>query len=200
MRTNYVLIDFESVQPRSLDGLEPDHFRVLIFVGASQAKIPFDVAHAVQRMGVRAEYVRISGNGSNALDFHIAFYIGQYAAADSTAYFHIISKDAGFDPLIAHLKDRGIYAGRVKTIADITLLKVTNSRTPEERIQAVVARLQQMKEAKPRAIRTLRSTIAALFQKQLKEAELDALVEALVARGLISIATTKIAYSLPTDG
>jgi hypothetical protein len=25
-------------------------------------------------------------------------------------------------------------------------------------------------------------------------------VEALVARGLISIATTKIAYSLPTDG
>ncbi len=200
MRTNYVLIDFESVQPRSLDGLEQDHFRVLIFVGASQAKIPFDVANSVQRMGVRAEYVKISGNGSNALDFHIAFYIGQYAASDSTAYFHIISKDTGFDPLVAHLKDRGIYAGRVKTVSDIPLLKVVNSRTPEERIQAVVARLQQMKAAKPRALRTLRSTIAALFQKQLKEAELDALVEALVARGLISIATTKIAYSLPTDG
>jgi len=51
-------------------------------------------------MGERAEYVRISGNGSNALDFHIAFYIGQLAAHEPDAYFHIISKVTGFDPLI----------------------------------------------------------------------------------------------------
>ena len=40
MRSNVVLIDFESVQPGSLEALEKDHYRVVIFVGATQAKLP----------------------------------------------------------------------------------------------------------------------------------------------------------------
>lgn len=35
MRTNYVLIDYENVQPTSLAGLDAEHFRVLVCVGAS---------------------------------------------------------------------------------------------------------------------------------------------------------------------
>ena len=54
----------------------------------------------MQSLGADAEYVRIEGNGPNALDFHIAFYIGNIAAKDPDCYFHIISKDTGFDPLI----------------------------------------------------------------------------------------------------
>lgn len=47
MRTNYVLIDFESVQPESLELLAHEHFRLLVVVGASQSKIPFEIAAAV---------------------------------------------------------------------------------------------------------------------------------------------------------
>lgn len=72
MRINYVLIDYENVQPGSLAGLDAEHFRVLVFVGANQTKLAFDTAAALQRLGPRAEYVRIAGNGPNALDFHIA--------------------------------------------------------------------------------------------------------------------------------
>ena len=91
MRTNFVLIDFESVQPDSLAALQHDYFRVIVFVGANQSKVPFEVAAVLQRMGSNAEYVKISGNGRNALDSHIAFYIGQLAAQAPAAYFHIIS-------------------------------------------------------------------------------------------------------------
>ena len=77
MRTNYVLIDYENVQPDSLNGLDADHYKVLLFVGASQGKLTFEVAEAMQRLGARAQYVKIAGNGSNALDFHIAFYVGE---------------------------------------------------------------------------------------------------------------------------
>lgn len=200
MRTNHVLIDFESVQPDSLSALEHEHFKVHIFVGANQAKLPFSVAAAIQRMGARANYVKISGNGSNALDFHIAFYIGQLAAEDSSAYFHIISKDTGFDPLIQHLKSRNIFAGRVKTVADIPLVKVSSSKSPEERVTAVVEKLRQMNSSKPRTPKTLRSTIASLFQKQLSDAELDSLVDALAARKIAVIAANKVSYSLEGDG
>ena len=55
MRTNYVLIDFESVQPETLELLAHDRFRLLVFVGASQSKIPFETAAAVQTLGTRAE-------------------------------------------------------------------------------------------------------------------------------------------------
>ena len=51
MRTNYVLIDFENVQPTSLSGLDAEHFRVLVFVGASQNKLSFETAAALQRLG-----------------------------------------------------------------------------------------------------------------------------------------------------
>jgi len=50
MRTHYVLIDDESVQASSLAGLDVEHFRVIVFVGASQNKLTFDTAAAVQIM------------------------------------------------------------------------------------------------------------------------------------------------------
>lgn len=133
MRKNIVLVDFESVQPESLAALAQDHFRVLLFVGSAQAKLPFELAAAMQRMGDRAEYVKISGTGPNALDFHIAFYIGQLAAQDPAAFFHIVSKDKGHDPLIRHLKSKRILAGRSATIDAIPLVKAGNTKTAEER-------------------------------------------------------------------
>ena len=200
MRTNYVLIDFESVQPKALSDLEQDHFKLIVFVGASQAKVPFELAATLQRMGDRADYIKISGNGPNALDFHIAFYIGQLAASEPTAYFHIISKDAGFDPLIHHLKAKKIFAARAKCIEDIALLRVSNAKSPEERLEIVVARLQQLLASRPRTAKTLASTIAAIFQKQLPEAEVSSIITALGAKGFVSINGTKVVYCLPQDG
>jgi hypothetical protein len=200
VRTNYVLVDLENVQPDSLDELAHDHFKLLVFVGANQTKLPFELAASLQRLGPQAEYVKISGNGSNALDFHIAYYIGQLAAANPTAYFHIISKDTGFDPLVQHLKTKKVFAGRVKAIADIPLIKASNSKSPAERIEVVLAKLQQLKASKPRTVATLSSTIASLFQKQLPEQEVEALVQTLATQGHLSISGTKVTYTLHSDG
>ena len=95
MKTNYVLIDYENVQPDDIDTLQHEHVRVIVFVGPHQTKIAFEKAAALQRMGANAQYVRLSGGGSNALDFHVAYYLGQLTAKDPTAYFHVISKAPG---------------------------------------------------------------------------------------------------------
>lgn len=199
MRTNYVLIDYENVQPTSLAGLDAEHFRVIVFVGASQNKLSFDTAAAVQKLGARAEYIKIAGNGANALDFHIAFHIGHLAAQDPTAFFHIISKDTGFDPLILHLKDRKVFASRTKAIMDIPLLKLANVKTTLEKIDAVLAKLQQCGVAKPRTLKTLTNAISSLFQKQLTEGELASLLKELQAKGFITVDKTKITYALPAS-
>jgi hypothetical protein len=200
MKNNYVLIDYENVQPKSLAALRGEHvFKVYLFVGASQAKVTFEVAEAMQALGEHAKYIKISGNGPNALDFHIAYYIGQLAAQDPNAFFHIISKDSGFDPLIKHLKAQKVFACRSKDIGDIPMLKagqVAKAGKVEDKLALILANLRQRGAAKPRSVKTLNSTIGALFSKQLTEEEVSALVEALKDGGHINVVGTKVSYQL----
>jgi PIN domain-containing protein len=78
VRTNFVLIDSENVKPEYIEKLKHEHFRVVVFVGASLKR----------------------------LDYHIAYYIGKLSASHPDAHFHIISKAKGFDPLIKHLNEQ----------------------------------------------------------------------------------------------
>ena len=193
MRTNYILIDFESVQSGALKQLTHDHFKVIVFVGASQVKVPVDFAKSLQPLGSRAQYIRISGRGPNALDFHIAYYIGRLAIKEPSANFYIVSKDTGFDPLIEHLRSTKILASRVESVADIPVVKPSNCKSPE-RIAVILTRLQRLKAAKPRRVKTLRSTIASLFPNQLSETEVASLVQSLAKQGYLQVAGAKITY------
>jgi hypothetical protein len=114
-------------------------------------------------------------------------------------YFHVISKDRGFDPLIQHLRSKKIFAGRVRTIADIPVVKASNSKSPQERIAVILAKLQQLKAAKPRTIKTLSSTIASLFQDRLSAEEVSFLVQSLANEGYLDVVGTKVTYALPSD-
>ena len=78
VRNNYIFIDFENVQPTVFELPKDYPFKIIIFVGANQTKIPIDLATSMQSLGDNAEYVIINGNGKNALDFHITFYLGKY--------------------------------------------------------------------------------------------------------------------------
>lgn len=197
MRKNVVLIDFESIQPESVEELLQDHFSLVLFVGANQTKVSFELVSEIQRMGSRAEYIKMSGNGPNALDFHIAFYIGQISMQDPTAYFHIISKDKGFDPLIQHLKSRKISASRSEAISDIPIIKNSRTRTPEERVKIFVEKLHTPKVTKPRTTRTLSRSIKALFQPSITDQEIHLVVELLQSQGHIAINEGKVTYENP---
>lgn len=108
-----------------------------------------------------------------------------------------MSKDTGFDPLITHLKSRKIFACRSKDVTDIPIVKASNSKTPSEKIAVIVADLKRRGASKPRAIKTLTSTINSMFQKQLPEQELQSLLNELKEQGLITVAGTKVSYAFP---
>jgi len=213
LKTNFVLVDFENVQPKNVSLLNGRSFKIKVFVGASQARIPFELARALHAYGPDAEYIQIDGNGKNALDFHISYYIGRLAAETPDASFYVISKDKGFDPLIKHLKAQGISCQRSSSIADIQGVKVSSSKTIldrvdtvkpfdsrsiPEKVDAIMNNLTKRKAAKPRSLRTLRSTITALFKNSLADVELDELIEQLTRRGAIKVADGKLSYELPS--
>ncbi|MDH3350316.1 MAG: PIN domain-containing protein [Gammaproteobacteria bacterium] len=197
MATNYVLIDFENVHPKNLELLTKHPFKVFVFVGASQSKVPFDLADSMQLLGNDARYIKIAGNGQNALDFHIAYYVGELAAKDADAQFHIISKDKGFDPLIKHLKSRKIRIQREKDLAEIPVLRVPSTTSSDVKIAAIVKNLGGRGQSRPRKVRTLENTINTLFTKKLDKNELASLIQEMQKRKLIIVNQGNVSYKLP---
>ena len=196
MTTHFVLVDFENVQPKDVTPLSPGSYKIKVFVGASQAKIPFEMARTLQALGPSVEYIQIDGHGRNALDFHIAYYVGRFAAENPDARFHIISKDTGFDPLIKHLKAQGVSCQRAKSLADALIVKASKPDRNPERVGAVLENLAKRKAARPRTVKTLRSTINALFGNQLGDEDLDELIAQLTERGAIKVLDGKVHYEL----
>lgn len=194
--TNYVLIDFENVQPRNLNILATHPFEVFVFIGANQTKVPRHVAVAMQALGDRAKYVEIDGSGPNALDFHIAYYIGELSAADPTGNFHIISKDKGFDPLIRHLRGKNIRIRRQIDVAEIPDLRIPPKAEKDDMIDAIVKNLIGRGQSRPRKVKTLKNTIDHLVSESLDDEQLAAIVEELRKRKFIAVKEGNIKYTL----
>lgn len=183
-KTRYVLIDYENVQPKTLAPLPDNGCNVIVFLGADQ-KVPSAFVEALQARGNCGRYFRIHGNGRNALDFHIAFHLGELVAAEPSAEFHIVSKDKDFDRLIEHVRSRGIAVERCSSLAAVIPVADDLLRTAVERLKGHGNR--------PNKRKSLAKTIANWF-KQLEEAQVDAMVEALEKRGTIAVRDGKLAY------
>jgi hypothetical protein len=131
-KTNYIFVDHENVSLDDVAHLNREFVRLLVFVGAHQKRGEMDAAIAIKQMGDRADYVKISSSGPNALDFHIAFYLGRLAEQNESALFHIVSKDKGYDPLVAHLKSHDISVARWASVKSVKFGE-TQVREPAEK-------------------------------------------------------------------
>jgi hypothetical protein len=218
MKPHFILVDFENVQPRNLGTLKDGQHKVRVFLGASQTKITLELAQALQAFGPDAKYVQISGNGTNALDFHIAFYIGRLSALHPEASFTIVSRDTGFDPLIKHLAARGIQCRRSPTLSDTAVAKppakatvatkpaaapkrtasreATRPAAVDARLALVLENLGNMKANRPRTVKSLGSSIRSWFKPPLDDKALAALLDQLTKAGKIKVDGTKVGYAL----
>ena len=102
-----------------------------------RTKVPPGPARALQASGETDGYVRISGNGPDAGGFHIACTIGELSKSGPNAYFHSLSGDKGFAPLVTYLGTKGILAPRSRKVADVPDLKASKTATPDGKIQAL---------------------------------------------------------------
>jgi len=218
MPTNYVLVDFENVQPDSLAVLATGQFRVKVFVGASQAKgrISFELVHSMQALGANAEYVKIARTGKNAVDMHIAYYVGRLLEKEPSAVVHIVSRDTDFDPLIEYLHAKGSACKRVKSIAEIPkhvaaraampapkgvkhTPHVPSPRRPHaEKLAPIIKHLHSL-SGKPGTSKKLSQTIANYFKQhggELPDKIVALLIDELVRLKYVSQANGKVSYHL----
>ncbi len=172
MKNNYILVDFENVQNIDLNSIKDKSFYIKIFIGANQTKIPVELVLKSQELGGQVEWMQINGSGKNALDFHITFILGRLTQNDPDAFFHIISKDTGFDSLIAYLKSQKIFCKRSDDISLITKsqgLVWDKTMSLEDTYKTIINKLSLIdKNCRPKAEEILKNYIKAqLGLKQL---------------------------------
>lgn len=197
MKINHVLIDYENVQPEVSQALAQPIFKVWVFVGAQQAKVKFDLVELLQLKGPDARVIKMTATGRNSLDFHMSCYLGWLWAQEPEAYFHLIARDTGMDPLVEHLQGKGANVWRWSDAVDIPIVKKPASDTDDAKLSRIVEYLLSRGSQRPATVKTLLGSVAALFQPKLTEAETLALVAQLRANGVYAVDGTKIRYGLP---
>lgn len=159
-KENYLLVDLENISKVNLTNLN-GIAKVLIFVGSSQSKIDFDLVYTTHSLEKKVQWIKIKGNGKNALDFHITFYLGQISSENKKAKFFLLSGDKGYDPLIAHLHQLKIGCQRIASVLEIE----TQSQSSGSSIDEVIRHLSTIEKSnRPRKRKTLEAFISASFK------------------------------------
>lgn len=186
-----IYVDFENVP--NVEIREMSDTRILIFIGQSQKRLSTNIVKAIQPLGKNVEWIQINGSGKNALDFHIAYYLAMHKAQPDTEHY-IISKDAGFDPLIVHANGLGQKVRRVVSFADV-FEKIGLGKELEGKYKKVKEILmKQQKTRRPKSRKTLSSFIETTFQKKISTAETNKLIENLFRGGLLEEKSKRISY------
>jgi PIN domain len=201
MKTNYVLVDYENVPAPTLSLLKGEQFRVWIFLGQNNTKLKKEVVLAMQQLRDRLEIIDMGGSGKNALDFHIAYYLGSLSREDPNGFFHVISEDKGFNPLIEHLRSKHMFAVRSESIEAMPCLQppkeaITPQSRPNQKelLDLVIAKFRKRKSARPASKKALRSTIHSDCGKDLPDSLIDSVYNAFLKTGYVRTDGPKLQY------
>jgi hypothetical protein len=206
---NHILVDFENVQKIDLAVIGSQAVTFTLLVGPRQTKLAVSLVERLLEHAAAVQLVRLASAGRNALDFTLAYYVGRAVAADPTGCFHIVSKDAGYDPLIEHLRSKHIHARRHNDFTTLTIsgpVKPPGATPPaavpklkapakskaqppvlEKQAARVLEHLRKHPNNRPKRKATLVRHLLTLVGNKITEADVLALIENLRQAGHLFI-------------
>ena len=186
---NYVFVDYENVHDVDLSIVGSKTVYLTLLLGAKQTKLDAALVEKLMDHASLVQLIRLNSSGKNALDFALAYYVGRAANTDPNAYFHIVSKDTGFDPLIEHLRSRHIYVRRHADYSTLTFSAAPKppAAVPEDLLLRMVEHLRKKANARPKRKSKLVADLTAFCGKTTTAAEVNVLVEKLRQVGYLKI-------------
>ena len=211
---NVILIDFENLQPKDINLLQPIPCLIKIILGANQKRVNVAFLKTIEAKLNSIEFKPLENSGKNCLDFYISYLIGKISKDYCTQNFYILSKDKGFDPFIKQIsKEEQISIYRCTSISEIietmfkTFIKFDTShphnQPPHQELTSLVnyttKKLLLMHHNKPKTPKTLINFIENLFYKKLNKIIVFSIISQLCKQNLIFIENEKILYNLPDN-
>lgn len=185
-RNQYIFVDYENVHEVDLDLVAGKAVVVELVLGENHNKLSLELVERLLKYAAQVKLIKAGKSGRNALDFVLAYRVGVASVADPKGFFHIVSRDAGFDALILHLRRQHLFARRDETFAKAFEVEAP-SVAPADRTKVIIERLKKNKTNRPKRKKTLVSHINSYFGNKLADSELEAIVEALTKERIIQV-------------
>lgn len=188
-RTHYIFVDYENVQELDLDLIQGKRVKVFLIVGPRQKSLPYALTKQIHKYHDQVQLIESESAAKNALDLVLAYHVGFEAKSDPEGCFHVLAKDKDYEALIKHLRALGFRATRDEAFAKVSALVDVSQLTLDERVKWVVERLAKNKVSRPGRKKTLLTSIHALCQKKLTDAEVERVFDRMVALKHIAVTT-----------
>ena len=183
-KQKYVYVDYENMG--NIKELVPINGKYFFFIGSNQKTVPSRLVVATNGMSV--EWISIEGTGKNALDFHIAYYLGVRSSEENVVHY-ILSKDKGYDPLIASInkKSHRDIAKRIISLDDLKDKKPHEDKIESQIYDRVKTHFNNIqKNKRPKSEKSLKNTIKTQILKNLGDKEVDKIIDELYRSSYIS--------------
>lgn len=190
---NFVIVDYENVQPTPEEFalLRGGPFELWICCGAQQSKFSTDNLVHITSLCLPLRVVKAKAGGAQALDMLIAFFVGELALNEPTAFFHFISKDTHFQRFIENLRAiRSIKAACWSSIREIGILNIPVGIN--ERISEVRKRFNNPKTPRSKTRKGLKNILNGFFYRALEEGDLEILIEEAARRKIFTLDGEKV--------
>lgn len=83
-RQNYIYVDFENIQEIDISLIAHRPVKVVIALGKHQTNLPVGMVKALLKHPDQVTLVEVGVQGKNALDFVLAYYLGQQTLQEDT--------------------------------------------------------------------------------------------------------------------
>lgn len=191
-RTQYIFIDYENVCEANLARIVGKPVRVFMVLGVRHKNLPVSLFLFAQDHPEQLRIIQTQVEGRNALDFVLTLELGRMIANDPGGYYHIVSKDTGFDSIVRHLKSEKKLIARHASLQEISAL-----RTPEERLAHLQAELQDTAKPRPTTRKTLANKIKSAFQHNAEPEFIENAIKIFVHSGLLDFTENdKVLYKI----
>ena len=223
--TNHVFVDFENVQEIDPEVFGHKSVSFTLLLGPVQKKLDTALVEQLLNHAGTVELVRLAESGKNALDFALAFYLGRAVQSDPLGFFHIVSHDKGYDPLVEHLRHRHIRVRRHEDFSELhfngdgkavvsspkekdtpppaakpvpppTSPRSSPTRPLSEHAQLLLGHLRKSAKNRPGSTTTLVRHTRSLLANKVTDIEAKSLIDELHARKLLYFDPTgKLSYA-----
>jgi hypothetical protein len=124
-RLHLIFVDFENVPEVDLRRLIGRQVKVTLLIGLNQPNAAKKLVETLADIPFEVRLLKIGVVKKNALDFALAFHLGECAARYPEGRFYIVSADKkDFDPLVTHLRSHHVEAWRSDDIGSLPFLTV----------------------------------------------------------------------------
>lgn len=192
MPSTLIIVDFENIQDiKDLNILS--NVEIKVIVGKSQNKISIETVQLLQKFGNLLEWIKVPGQGKNALDFFVAYFLGKYVQENKFQKYQIISKDTGYDPLIEYLKSCNMNIERLINVKQAKGSSEKQNENPD--IDLVIEKIEKIQiKARPKKRSSLISHLETALKNKKSKDEITEIVEVLFERKILTELNGQLKY------